>query len=268
VRRNAFPLAARLATPLAAAALTAGCALTLSGCGSSSASPASASGNASQNNANLTQAQLLDRLTTALAGATAVHIKGTLAQAGASVGIDMQVNKSGTAQGTIVNNGAPIPLISVGGTLYIQLTQSYVNTIKASMPSSIANAQLATVFVVGKWLKAPASGSITQDVAGIVSWNQLTARWSAASGDSFEYKDTTTLNGQQVADYEDVSKLNGMTDTGVVSLPLTGAALPIQVAEKSGTTGTATFSWNQPTTVTAPPASEVVSLPSGVGNIG
>jgi hypothetical protein len=241
-------------TTLAAAALIPACALALSACGSNGASSASgtAAGVTTQNNAGLTQAQLLDHLKSALATATSVRMKGTIDDSGNSIGIDVQINKSGTAQGTMSSNGAQIPLIAVNGTIYIQLTASYISTLKSALPAG----------VVGKWIKEPTGGSDAQSMSDLTNWNQLTAKWIAASGDTFTYLDTATLDGRQVADYTDVSVVSGTKSTGVLSVPLTGAALPIQVAEKSGVTGTAVYTWSQPTTVTAPPASEILTLPS------
>lgn len=253
-------------TTLAAAALIPACALALTACGSKSGSSASAgatttSAVSGQSNASLSQAQLLDHIKSGLASATAVHMKGTINQSGGSITIDMQVNKGGSAKGTMSEGNAQIPLIAIGSTIYIQLTPSYINTLKASMGSS-SDAQLTAELVDGKWIKEAADSSDAQGISSMTDWSQLTQQWGTASGDTFTYLSTTTLNGQQVAQYNDVSTSSGTKDTSVLSLPATGAALPIQVAEKGSNGGAVTFTWSQPTTVTAPPSSEILVLPT------
>ena len=48
-----------------------------------------------------------------------------------------------------------------------------------------------------------------------------------------------------------------------LSIPASGPALPLQLtgATVSATAGTLTFTWNHPTTVTAPPADQIYTGP-------
>jgi hypothetical protein len=253
-------------TTLAAAALIPACALALSACGSKSANSASAGATATvvaQNNAHLTQAQLMARFKTALASATALHMKGSMTDSGSTVSMDMQINKSGTAQGTITASGMTMPIISIGSTTYIQITPSYASMIKSTLGAAGGDAGIATFFAQladGKWIKSTADSSLTGGMGSLTDFSQMTKQLADTTTDTFTYLGTSTVDGQAVAQYKDVSTDGSPTAT--MSIPLTGSPLP--TLEDAGTQGSMVFTWDQPTTITAPPAAEVVTAPSSL----
>ena len=251
-------------TALAAALIP--CALLLTACSSSSGTSTSTVAGAS--NANLTQAQLLARFTTALATATALHIKGGTTGGSSPFSMDMQINKDGSAQGTIVSTGMTMPLIVVGGVTYVQVTSSLSSIIKDDAGSDAA---AVSKLVVGKWISSKSSigASLTQGMDGMTDFSQMTKQLASGSGDTFSYLDTATVNGEQVAQYKDVTTGSSLTGTGTASagattstldVPLTGAALPVE--ETGSSEGTVTFTWNVPQKVAAPDPSEVITLPA------
>jgi hypothetical protein len=242
-------------TALAAALIP--CALLLTACGSSGSSPIPSASGA---NAGLTQAQLLARFKTALASTTALHIKGSSTQNGSAFTMDMQINKDGTAQGSIVSEGLTMPLIVAGGVSYVQVTPSLVTVLKSQAAG--ADASSISKIVTGKWIssKSAIGSSMTQGLDSMTNFGEMTKELASGSGDTFSYLGTATLNGQQVAQYKDVSTSDGTSSTGTLSIPLNGTALPI--AESGTSAGNATFTWNQPTKVTAPAASDIIELPA------
>jgi hypothetical protein len=252
-------------TTLAAAALVPAFALALTACGSKSPSTASAGASstiAQQNNAHLTQAQLVARLKTDLASVTALHMKGSQSADGAAITMDMQINKSGTAQGTVGASGLVMPLITIGSVAYIQITPSYANLIKSALGTSGDSGQLSSVvsqLIVGKWIKTTTDSSLTSGMGGLTDFSEMIKQLGDSTTDTFSYLGTGTVDGQQVAQYKDVSPGN---PTATMSIPLTGSALPIQ--EGGGSAGMMTFTWNTPTTVTAPPAAQVVTIPDSL----
>lgn len=253
---------------LAAAALVPACALALTACGSKSANSLSAGATttstvALQNNAHLTQAQLVARLKTAMGTVTALHMKGSMTDSGSTTVMDIQVNKDGSGQGTMTVAGMTIPMISIGSTTYTQITASYANMIKSGMgsaASSTIGAQFTSEMTVGKWIKYTGDSSADSALGSFSNFSDMTSQLTDNS-DTFTYLGTSTLNGQPVAQYKDVSK-DGSSPAATMSILLTGSPLPIK--EDAGSQGSVTFTWNQPTKVTAPPAADVVTMPSAL----
>lgn len=248
-------------TALAAALIP--CALLLTACGSKSASTVSVStagSSASEpSNAGLTQAQLKSRLQSALSTATAVHFKGTMSDSGTAATMDLQINRDGSTQGTIVSGGMTMPMIVVGGVSYVQITSSFESEIKAAAaedPSAVSQ------IVVGKWIssKSALGSSVTGGLGDMTDFSAMTKDLATTSGDKFSYLGTSTVKGEAVAQYKDVSTDGGTTSTATMDIPLHGSPLPIE--EDAGSQGAMFFTWNEPTKVTAPAAADVVSLPT------
>lgn len=260
-------------TTLATVALIPACALALTACGSqkagaSAGASVSVAQDAGQNNAHLTQAQLLARFKTALGSATALHMKGSMSDdsSGQTVttSMDIQINKGGTGQGTISEGGMTMPVISIGSTSYVQATSSYVSLLKQGSSMAGADPALAafyTQLTVGKWLKYTGTGAADAGFGSMLDFSQMTTQLADNKSDTFTYLGTGTLDGQQVAQYKDHST-DGSSPDATMSIPLTGSPLPLQ--EDAGKQGKMTFTWNQPTTVTAPPANEIINVPAAL----
>lgn len=252
-------------TTLAAAALIPACALALSACGSSSGSGTTAVVNASssaagQNNAHLTSAQLNARIDAAVSKVTAMHIKGAMTEGGSKITFDLQLNKD-SAQGTIGEGDVSFPLIAVGGVDYFQLTPSLLKQAESTQ-SSNPFAKLGGAVIENRWVSSKdrsLGASLDQSFKSFTDLSSMTQQMTSSNQDTLTYLGTSTLDGQQVAQYKDKPS-DGSTPVTTLSLPLTGDALPIQ--EDGGSQGLMTFVWNQTTTVSPPPASEILVLPS------
>lgn len=251
---------------LAALALTA-----LAGCGSSASNSASstgsgapstsasssapAAGGGSGSNVGLSDSALRTAFTAATKSATAMHIAGTLSQQGQSISMDLNLNKDNTSQGTISIGTAKLQVKAVGGVDYIQLSPSFLQYI--AQQEKLSASQLSAV--ANKWLSSNSSEgkSISQGFDQFMSFTTLTGSLSSnAASDPATAAGTKTLNGQTVAYYttKQGSKLY---------FAATGPAYLLR-EDDSGSegTGTVTIVWNQPTTVTAPPASDITDLPT------
>jgi hypothetical protein len=101
---------------------------------------------------------------------------------------------------------------------------------------------------------------MTAGLSSLSNFSQMTKQLGTASGDTFTYLDTSTVNGVQVAQYKDVSTNSGSAGTSTLDIPLTGSPLPIE--ETGSSEGTVTFTWNEPTKVTAPAAADIINLPA------
>lgn len=206
------------------------CACGLSGCGAGTAGTGATAGGS---NAGLSQSELLARLGSALGGVSAMHMKGSVSESGSTVTVDMQLNRDGSAQGTMVSNGTTLPLIVVGGITYMQTTPS----------------QSAATAGAGSWTKSSGSDNST------TSFDLMVQNLDSPSAYSYTYQGTSTVGGLAVAQYSEEAVGGGVDK--VLSIPLTGPALPVSV--DGGARGSFTFAWDQPTRVVAPPAADVAT---------
>lgn len=224
--------------------------------GSASASAAASSSAAASGNVGLTQQQLITAFNAATAQATAVHVKGTEVSGTDKSSLDLQLNKQGnSASGTVASNGATIPIISVGGTEYIQMTDSLLK-MSGNIPASSA------ALMKDKWVSSKSStgASLASSFAQFGSFDGFVSSMTSSTDGLFTgatAAGTTTYNGQTVAVYK-----NGDGSTSYFAA--TGPAYVIAVlAPGGGGSGTLDFTWNQPTTVSAPPASQILSGSAG-----
>ena len=233
------------------------CSLVLAACTANTPAPAVAASPAAPSNANLYNDQLVARFKTAVASATALHVKGAMIESGAAVTIDLQLNRDGSAQGVLSENGATVPLIVTGGVTYIQMTSSNVAMATAGTG---AEGKLAAQLLPGKWISSNTGGNsdLASELSG-VTFASLTQQLTSGS-DEFTYLGTTTLNGQRVAQYNDSPNGGSTQQNQVMSVPLTGTALPVEKTDGNG--GAATFTWNKPTKISPPPASDILDLPA------
>ena len=244
------------------------CALALAACSGSTANSGSAASSATPSptgstaqvgqgggdNGGLDSAQVVARYQSALALATtdAAHVKGTLVQGGQSTAVDIQINKNGTSEGYIAANGTKIPFISVGGIGYMQYTASIEVAAKIDPNSQTGK------LILDKWAASNTTlgASYNQAIAPMASWSGL-AQITGSSADTYTYQGTATINGQRAVQYKDTSTSAGVPDA-LVSFQASGPMLPIQMS--AGSFGGLTFTWDQPTTVTAPPAADLVTI--------
>lgn len=202
-------------------------------------------------NKGLTSAQVEAEYQAALSAIVAAHVKGTLVQGGQNVDVDIQVNKSGTSSGSLTANGLSIPFISVGNVGYVQYTASLEAAAKID-----PNTQLGKL-MLNKWAPSTSSlgSSYYQAIAPMTTWSSMT-QLSGPTTDTYTYQGTATVNGVQVAQYKDKSASAAVPDA-LVSFPVSGPMLPVQMS--AGSSGGLSFVWNRPTTVTAPPAADLVT---------
>jgi hypothetical protein len=240
------------------------CALALTSCASSAKSSSgstvvtstSSSAAAGVPLTGLSQAQLTAKIKAALSSATALHIKGTMVESGQATSMDMQLNGNGSSEGTVEVEGATMPIIEVHGVTYIEFTPGYIKMMEGS---GAPGAYLAKY--ENKWISSQSSAGaeLTQGAGSGMTFSSMTQEMISNADEKYSYLGTATLDGQQVAQYKDVDKQSG---TAILSFPIDGPALPIEL--NAASQGTMTLTWNVPTTITAPPASEiaVITLPT------
>ena len=254
-----------LAVPALAAAVAAG----LAGCSSGSGSPATASSTAFPN-AGLSGSQLLTAFKSAVASGTAVHVVGSIDQSGTPISLDLNLNKGGSSSGTVSQGAATVPIKVVDGVTYIQLTPALLKQEAASDPSVTAG---VISLIENKWVSSQSSigQSISSSFDGLTSYDAFLASIEngaasasatvAATGSASSAPvtlgdvtpaGTTSYNGGTVAVYKS-------SDGSVAYFAASGPAYLEKVTATGSTSGTITFTWNQPVAVTAPSSSDIFS---------
>jgi hypothetical protein len=249
----ALPLAAALGlAALAGCSSSATTSPAAAGGSASGSASASASASAAAGNAGLTDSALRAAFTTASNGATAVHMKGSVAQSGQTVTLDLQLNKNDSTQGTISLGSAQLPVRAVNGVYYMQMTSSFIQYIAKQQGVSASTLSMLS----NKWVSSNTSTgkSISDGFSQFMTYSAVVKGVSDNSdGDVATAAGTTTLDGQTVALYK-------TTKGSKLYFAATGPAYLLREDDSgSDGTGTITMTWNQPTTVSAPPASQIYS---------
>jgi hypothetical protein len=213
------------------------------------ASTASAAGNI-----GLSSAAANAAINAAAEAATSLQIKGTIDTDGQAVSMSVQFSKTG-GEGSMTISGMPISFVSVNGNAYIKVTSAFVTMLDGD-PATAPFSQM-----LNKWV--PASNSAISSIGSSFStFDSLTSFISqvTSSSDQLTADGTGTVGGQAVAQYKDVDTSATPATTQILSIAATGPALPVQeVGVGAGNTGTVTFTWNQPVTITTPSADEIYS---------
>lgn len=191
----------------------------------------------------------------AIQGASAVHIKGTVTSSGSTVTLDLQLNKNGSASGTLGEGGADIPIVLANKVVYVQFTGDVMKA------NGVQPASAAGKLLLNKWVPSTSqvlSGSdIVSGVQPLLDYDTFTSGMISQipSGDPKVGK-TDTINGTpvQLLTFSDGSTADVATTSPHYLMRLTPGP-------KDGSGSLDFTNWNQPVAVAAPPASEIYSGP-------
>lgn len=111
-------------------------------------------------------------VTAAITNATAVHVKGTMDDSGSTITLDMQINKGGTASGTIAIGGPTYPVIYVDKVVYIQFTPDVIKS--SGIDPSSAPGKLLTNKWVPSTSKIMAGSDLATSVQALLDYTQFT----------------------------------------------------------------------------------------------
>lgn len=187
----------------------------------------------------------------AFAGASAVHIKGTLVNSSGSLSLDLQLNKDGTASGTIGEGGPNIPLIAVNGKYYVQFTQEMVANTQNSAVSQVGPS------LTGKWVSSDASiaSNMVSGLKPLLTYDSfVTAMFAQTS-------EVPTLTGTDVVDNTPVLVYESQ-DGSTVYVTKSSPHYLLRMSAPASGSGQLDFTgWNRPVAVSPPPANEIYSGP-------
>jgi hypothetical protein len=204
----------------------------------------SSAGSAASN----TAAQVIPAMKTAVQSAQSVEMSGTGKDGSQKITFDMSFVGRSDLSGTFTENGASLIIEVINNTTYLKINQDFLNL--AKLPSSVC----ATF--CGKYVELPATES--SQITGSVSLSALTQRAfnsipASLSKDTSDTFSQATYNGQPV--------LTAHSDGNTIDVASTGTPYPVLISTSDG--DNVVFShWNSVPPLTAPPASEIISLPS------
>ncbi|WP_410597032.1 hypothetical protein [Amycolatopsis sp. lyj-23] len=178
--------------------------------------------------------------------ASAVHVKGTMAQEGSTINLDLQLN-SDSASGTVVKDGLEIPVLRVGDQYFFKFTESLVK--QAGAPAAVAKQ------LTGKWVssKAKIGQSIGESFKTFLDYQAFTeGTLGELQKSTFKAGEPTTLAGAPA--------LTFTSTDGTATVAATEPHYLLRMADPKN--GAMEFGdWNKPTTISAPPAAEIYSGP-------
>jgi outer membrane murein-binding lipoprotein Lpp len=156
--------------------------------------------------------------------ASSVHVKGNVGQSGQAVSIDLQLNKTGDANGTIQARGQTIKVVKVGRQLWVKQGGS-------------------------AYVKLPAGGGSASQLSGIVDKGALLGQALKPKG-TVSKAGTATVNGQDAIQLKDTAAHGVLFVANSTSHPY---PLKISANRSSGSTGSITFTdWNKNVVIKAP----------------
>jgi hypothetical protein len=200
-------------------------------------------------------AAVMDQVKSASKSASAVHVKGTVTDSGSTVSMDLQLNKDGSASGTLGESGTNIPIIAAKNVYYVQFTADLMKSNGMSATSA------AGKLLLNKWVPSTSkmmSGS--NMVSGVKPLLDYTTFISGMAdqlvGTNAKAGQPDTVNGTSVQLYtlSDGTKADVTTASPHYLVRL--------VPPASQGSGQLDFTnWNQPIAISAPPAAQIYSGP-------
>lgn len=235
------------AVVLMSAAVVAGTAA----CGGSTTGSGSAAPPAGMTTTSAPAALRASDVTSAITNATAVHVKGSMADSGTTITMDMQINTGGTASGTISVGGPSYPVIYVDKVVYIQFTPEVIKAAKID-PSSAAGRLLKN-----KWVpstsKTMAGSDLASSVEPLLDYPQFAAEITRnIPAGPVRAGQSETVDGTPVVRY--TFSDGTPADIATTSPRYLMRLLP---GPKDGPGQMDFTGWSQPVPVTAPPAGEI-----------
>lgn len=194
------------------------------------------SGAKSNGEATKSAAQVVADAQKAAVSASAVHVSGSIDDAGKPLTLDLQIVKDKGGKGTMAENGLSFDVVRVGDTAYIQGSDAFWQKFGGA-----AAAQLLR----GRWLKGSATSG---NLAALTQLTDISKLFKASLGGHGTLKNggETTYKGQKAIAITDT------TQGGTMYVSATGTPYPIALVGGKNK-GAVTFdSWNKSVSISAP----------------
>jgi hypothetical protein len=189
----------------------------------------------------------------ALKSAQSVRLSGTITNKGQVIRVDMGLFRSGAVSGSLSGpfagaSSVSFHLIVTGGTAYILDDKQFFQKVlqRNGLPAS------ACAIFCGKYFKVPA-----KQFSSIFSLNALINQTVRSNVKVSATVTSSTINGKPAYRLAD-------THGEYLYVAKSGIHYPIETTRPGS--GAIVFSeWNSVPPISAPPASQIVSLPTGIG---
>lgn len=203
-------------------------------------------------------ADLLATVRSASESASAVHVKGSFVDSGDSVSVDMQLNKDGSASGTVSLDGSTFPLLVVDNVYYIQFTKGVM------AGNGISPTSAAGKLLLNKWVPSNAKGMDLGDLVNSLkpatdydTFIPMIFDQIKSADDAPKPTGTDTVDGVPVEVYTFSDNSKADVATAAPHYLIEAAEPPTEGKGKLDFTG-----WDQPVKISAPPARDIFTVPS------
>lgn len=177
----------------------------------------------------------------AVTHATSVHVSGSITASGTPLNLDLALVAGKGGRGQVSEGGILFRLVNVGQTVYLYGTPAFWQRYAGAAAEQKIN---------GRWVKAPASGSLNS-LAALTNMQRLMSSLLLSHG-TLTKGPTKTVNGHQAVEVNDTSQ--GGTAYYVAT---TGPPYPIEITRQGTNSIRIVFDrFNQPVSLT-PPANSV-----------
>jgi hypothetical protein len=189
---------------------------------------------------------------TAATNASAVHVKGTIKDSGDTSTLDLQLNKDGSASGTITDSGMTIPILSTGKVFYVQFTNGMESSGGIDPTSDQGKALL------NKWVPSTSQmlASEADSIKPTIDYSTFIPQFFDSmkdSGDALKQTGSSTVDGVPTYTYT--------ASDGTLDVSQSSPHYLMKLAE-TGDGGSLDFTnWNKPVAVNAPAQADIYTGP-------
>lgn len=178
---------------------------------------------------------ILAAATSAIDGVSTVRFVGSGVSGSNSISLDLRLAAGKGGEGTVSEDGAAFQFVVIGGEAYFKASTGFWKRF-----TNEAVAQL----IAGRWLKAPATGSLAS-LANFGNLHALVAALLSPTG-VLSKGPLTTVRGQKVV------AVTNRADGGTLYVAATGTPYPVEIANAREHGVIVVEDINQPVTLVAP----------------
>ncbi|MER6261622.1 hypothetical protein ABT203_18865 [Streptomyces sp900105245] len=245
-------------TLMAAASLCATAVMALTACGGEKKADGKGSGDSNSATAEafkgLSAAQISEKARVAMAKLDSFKVKGAMSTDGQHMTFDFAVAKKGDCQGTFTTGGASAEIRQVGDAAYMKGDEKFWQQMGGEDGSSSKDTDALVEMLKGRWFKMPAQDVKADDKFPFCDIETMFEKDEKEG--HLTRKEDTEVNGTPAVTL--TGKDGAATQTLLVAAK--GEPYALRMTVKGGKEpGSFDFSaFNEPVTVTAPPAGEVM----------
>lgn len=193
--------------------------------------------------AGLTSKQIASQAVTGTEAASSVRIHGQTSDSGQTLSVDLTIVKGKGCQGTLSEGSVgSFKLVYTGGTVWVLPDSQFYQASK--VPAAVQ------AILDGKYLEVKSTANGIGSIANLCTMSTLLGQLTKDAGTTKGVK--TTLNGQPAV------KITDNTGAGYAYVTDTAPPRWLQITKPGASGGSLSFSYGTTSTITTPPASQVI----------